>query len=76
MKILHLVFRATEAGGSTTLTTRVAIVSWIQGQIADLGNNGEILGQLASIIYSTSDRQRVDLWSGASISYIVEQIAG
>jgi nucleolar pre-ribosomal-associated protein 1 len=73
-KILHLLFRATQVGGSTMLITRSATISWIESQIAASDSHQMILVELTHAIYKSCDRERVDQWSGASIPFLVEQI--
>lgn len=74
-KILHLVYRATQAGGSTTLITRAGAVSWLQSQLPVLNQKEMPLGQaLAGAVYSSSDRERVDAWSGGTLGAVIEDI--
>ncbi|KAL1962897.1 hypothetical protein VTN77DRAFT_9075 [Rasamsonia byssochlamydoides] len=75
-KILHLVFRATQVGGGTTLTTRAAGISWVEGQMVGSDPHRAIMSELARAIYDSCDRERVDKWSGASIARLVERIGG
>ncbi|KKA16189.1 Ribosome biogenesis protein Urb1 [Rasamsonia emersonii CBS 393.64] len=73
-KILHLVFRATQVGGGSTLITRAAAISWVRGQMAGSDPHSAIMSELTRAIYDSSDHERVDKWSGASIPRLVEQI--
>ncbi|KAJ6037148.1 hypothetical protein N7540_001427 [Penicillium herquei] len=76
-KILHIVYRAAQVGGSTTLITRSAIISWIQVQAAeaDKGKETALLAALAQSLYETSDRERVDKWSAGTIERALKDIA-
>lgn len=71
-KILHLLFRATQVGGGTTLITRAAALSWIQSCVAKSDIYATLLKELAQAIYESSDGERVDSWSGHSITATVE----
>ncbi|KAI1976444.1 hypothetical protein LOZ51_006474 [Ophidiomyces ophidiicola] len=66
-KILHLIFRACETGGSTTLLTRAAVLSWIHVQSATSGNRQGLLQALASELYECCDKEWIDRWSGSSL---------
>ncbi|KAJ5966147.1 hypothetical protein N7481_012861 [Penicillium waksmanii] len=74
-KILHIIFRAAQVGGSTTLITRAAIISWIEVQIT-VANAKEaaLLSALARKLYEMSDRERVDAWSAGTIEQALKQI--
>ncbi|KAF5014197.1 hypothetical protein F66182_14898, partial [Fusarium sp. NRRL 66182] len=71
-KILHLLFRATQVGGGTTLITRAAALSWIQSCVANSDMYATLLKELAQAIYESSDGERVGSWSGHSISGTIE----
>ncbi|KAJ5107276.1 hypothetical protein N7456_003951 [Penicillium angulare] len=75
-KILHIIYRAAQVGGSTTLITRAAVMSWIQVQTAEVEKTKDIalLAALAQTLYDTSDRERVDAWSAGTIERALEQI--
>jgi nucleolar pre-ribosomal-associated protein 1 len=74
-KILHIVFRAAQVGGSTTLITRAAIISWIQVQITEANaKEAALLSTLARKLYEMSDRERVDAWSAGTIEQALKQI--
>ncbi|KAL1863330.1 hypothetical protein Plec18170_000164 [Paecilomyces lecythidis] len=75
-KILHIVYRATQVGGSTTLVTRAAIISWIQSQIAGLDNHDLTIKALVSAVHNTADHDRINRWSSAALPHVVEHIAG
>lgn len=76
-KILHVVYRAAQVGGSTTLITRTAIISWIQIQAAEADTqNATMLSALARVVYETSDHERVDSWSTGTIGRAVKEISG
>lgn len=74
-KILHLIYRSTQVGGSTTLVTRAAIISWIQSQIVVLNTkDASTITALAHAVYDSSEKERVDTWSGGALSQAVENI--
>lgn len=79
-KILHLIYRSAQVGGSATLVTRAAIISWIQGQIATLLDTNtrdtSTMTALAHAVYDSSEKERVDGWSGGGLMQVVENIAG
>lgn len=74
-KILHLLFRATQVGGATTLITRAAVMSWMESRIAASDSESALLANLARAVYNTSDKERVDAWSGHGVSRGVDRIA-
>ncbi|EFR00164.1 hypothetical protein MGYG_03169 [Nannizzia gypsea CBS 118893] len=67
-KILHLVYRVCEIGGSTTLITRAAALSWVQGQAAISDGHSSTLRALATELYRTSSSEWVDRWSGSALA--------
>lgn len=74
-KILHIIFRAAQVGGSTTLITRAAIISWIQVQITEAdAREAALLSALARTLYELSDHERVDAWGAGSIEQALEEI--
>ena len=77
-RILHVLYRSTQVGGSTTLVTRAAVVSWIQSQIVSVGNARDVstISALAEVVGKSSDHERVDKWSGGALMQAVENIAG
>ena len=76
-RILHLLYRSTQVGGSTTLVTRAAIVSWIQSQIVGMnGRDASTITALAQVVGQSSDQERVDKWSGGALQQTVQGIAG
>ncbi|KAK2766738.1 hypothetical protein FQN54_006052 [Arachnomyces sp. PD_36] len=70
-KILHLIVRASQIGGSTTLLTRVAAMSWLRSQAADSDSHESILRKLAKDMYDCCDQERVNKWSAGAMSKIV-----
>jgi len=74
-KILHLIFRACEVGGSTTLLTRSGVLSWIQSQVASTDPYGNILRRLADHIYNACDDVWIDRWSGKALPRVVARIS-
>ncbi|KAK2875018.1 hypothetical protein FQN49_001860 [Arthroderma sp. PD_2] len=75
-KILHLVYRVCEIGGSTTLLTRAAALSWVQGQIAVSDAHNSTLRALATELYKTSSHDWVDRWSGSALAQAVQATRG
>ena len=74
-KILHLLYRACEVRGSTTLLTRAGVMSWIQGEVSSLDSNKKILRPLANELYKECDTQWIDRWSGGALQYLHGQIS-
>ncbi|KLJ07129.1 hypothetical protein EMPG_17381 [Blastomyces silverae] len=72
--IVHLMFRACEVGGSTTLLTRNGAISWIQGQVSVHDSQSDILRAIASELYKKSDHEWIDKWSGSSLPQVVTHI--
>ncbi|KAI9928385.1 hypothetical protein ASPWEDRAFT_170615 [Aspergillus wentii DTO 134E9] len=76
-KILELMYRATQVGGSTTLITRAAAISWIQSQVAAVNDKeASTITAIARAVRQSSDQERVDKWSGGALTQAVENIAG
>lgn len=74
-KILHVVYRAAQVGGSTTLITRAAILDWILMQLLDAdAKEAAFLRALGQKIFDTCDRERVDAWSRGAVAGLVDQI--
>lgn len=73
-KILHIIYRATQVGGSTTLVTRAAIISWIQGQVVLNAKDASTITALAHAVYDSSDKERIDNWSGRAVLQSIEEI--
>src|SRR5436190_8938346 len=74
-KIVHIIFRACEVGGSTTLLTRSGVLSWIQSQVATADPHGNILRKLANYIYNTCDDVWINRWSGKALPRVVARIS-
>ncbi|OAL72769.1 hypothetical protein A7D00_2542 [Trichophyton violaceum] len=70
-KVLHLVYRVCEIGGSTTLITRAAALSWVQGQAAISDAHSSTLRALATELYRTSSSEWVNRWSGSALAAAV-----
>ncbi|EAQ88024.1 hypothetical protein CHGG_04643 [Chaetomium globosum CBS 148.51] len=69
-QVLRLLYRATRIeGGSTTLTTRFGIVSWLDARQAGCSDAGEavIYGALRRRVWETCDQDRVRAWSRGSL---------
>jgi nucleolar pre-ribosomal-associated protein 1 len=73
-KVIHLLYRASEVGGSTTLITRVGIISWIQAQIDVGDDNDVILRQVMRHLVDSCDRERVEKWGGKALVEAVKQM--
>ncbi|CAI7594052.1 unnamed protein product [Penicillium viridicatum] len=74
-KILHIVYRAAQVGGSTTLITRSGVISWIQIQAAEANpKEAAQLAALARALYEKCDRERVDSWSNGTLGRVVDEI--
>ncbi|KAJ5690013.1 hypothetical protein N7462_004405 [Penicillium macrosclerotiorum] len=75
-KILHILYRAAQVGGSTTLITRTAVISWIQVQVAEAdAKEIALLSALAQTMYERCDRERVDAWSTGTIEQALREIS-
>lgn len=67
-KILAVVARATWIdGGSTTLVTRSAVLSWLDSVIAMRKGETELLKALVERIWETCDHDRVKEWSAGEV---------
>ncbi|KAJ5527448.1 Nucleolar pre-ribosomal-associated protein 1 N-terminal [Penicillium frequentans] len=76
-KILHIIYRATQVGGSTTLITRAAVMSWIQVQTSEVESSGKQAGLLAALartLYETADRERIETWSAGTVERALKEI--
>lgn len=74
-QVLHLLYRAVQVQGGTTLITRAGIVSWIQGQLPGVtDNDASTLTAMAQSLYQSSDRDRADTWSGGAVQRAVDDI--
>lgn len=60
-KILQLVYRAVQVGGSMTLITRVGILSWLDVQLAIATDVG-VLEALKKALEEESRREEVQEW--------------
>ncbi|KAK2807477.1 hypothetical protein FQN51_003304 [Onygenales sp. PD_10] len=74
--ILHLMYRACEVDGSTTLLTRSGAISWVQSQLSAQDSQGGILRGLASEMYKKCDHEWIDKWSGSALPQVVTRISG
>lgn len=74
-KIQHLIYRASQVGGSTTLITRAAAISWIQCQMPNVNSKeASALAAIAQQLYNTCDQERIDRWSGGAMKGVVADI--
>ncbi|KAK3318537.1 ribosome 60S biogenesis N-terminal-domain-containing protein [Apodospora peruviana] len=77
IQLLKLLYRATGIkGGSTTLTTRFGIVSWLEAQVAWCqdrdGREARLYEALRRRVWETCDRERVGEWSRKGAVVVVE----
>lgn len=76
-KILHLLYRSTQVGGSTTLVTRAGVVSWIQTQLPVVNaKEAATFAAMADTLHLTADQDRVTKWSDGAVAQVIENIAG
>ncbi|GIK00006.1 hypothetical protein Aspvir_004019 [Aspergillus viridinutans] len=76
-KILHLLYRSTQVGGSTTLITRAGVVSWIQTQLPVVNTKeAATFAAMADTLRLTADQDRVTKWSGGAVAQVIEHVAG
>ncbi|KAL3475134.1 ribosome 60S biogenesis N-terminal-domain-containing protein [Aspergillus californicus] len=74
-QVLHILYRAVQVQGGTTLITRAGIVSWIQGQLPGVTDkDASTLTAMAQSLYQSSDRDRADTWSGGAVQRAVDDI--
>lgn len=73
-KILRVLWRATAVeGGSTTLITRLSILSWLQAQIrVESGNRG--LKVLVGRLLKTCDEEKLKAWSHRSVAEFLAEL--
>lgn len=69
-KIINLLYHCSFVGGSSTLITRYGLLSWVNimvkaghPAVSDVQN----LKRLAIQVYETSEKGRIDDWSGAAV---------
>jgi nucleolar pre-ribosomal-associated protein 1 len=66
-KIIQVVYRAIQAGGSMTLITRAGILSWIDIQLAvTRGQDTGVFQALKSAIEGSIDRMEAEAWKTRS----------
>lgn len=76
-KIVNLLFRCTYVGGSSTLLTRCGLLSWINSRLGTYSlsfSDRKLLSQLAMRAYETSDKERIDEWSGESFTAVLGRL--
>ncbi len=73
-KILRVLWRATAVeGGSTTLITRLSILSWLQAQMrTESGNRG--LRALMERLLRTCDEEKLKAWSHRSVDHFLAEL--
>ncbi len=76
-RVMQLLFRCTYVGGSTTLITRCGLLSWIDSRLtlkrANV-NEPDVLRLLASRVYETTDKERVDNWSKQTFVTVLDSV--
>ena len=65
-KILQVVFRAVQVGGSMTLITRAGVLSWLDVQVSSSTKDTGVLHALKSAIEGASDSAEVESWKTRS----------
>ena len=65
-KVLQIMYRAIQVGGSMTLITRVGILSWLDIQLTEVGSDAAVLLALKALVENSCDRQEVDGWKSRS----------
>lgn len=74
-QIQHILYRASQVGGSTTLITRAAAISWIQAQMPSASSKeASVLAAIAQQLYDSCDQERIDKWSGGAMKGVVRDI--
>ena len=62
-KVLQVVYRAVQVGGSMTLITRAGILSWLDLQLAVAkGLDTGVIQALKSAVDSSSDSAEIEAW--------------
>ncbi len=61
-KILQVVHRAVQVGGSMTLVTRVGVLSWLDNQSTAAGSDAGVLRALKTAVEDSGDREEVEEW--------------
>ena len=77
-RIVDLLHRCTFVGGSSTLITRCGLLSWIDFIVKagkPVVSNVQTLKHLALQVYDTSDKSRVDDWSGSAIVTLLDSLS-
>lgn len=73
-RILRLLYRATcLEGGSTTLVTRVGILSWLDAQRAacEVSDEAEVYAMLMKRVWETCDQAKVKAWSKGGVEKLL-----
>ena len=65
-KVLEVVYRAVQVGGSMTLITRAGILSWIDIQVLSDTKYTRVLQALKSALEGSSDPMEVEAWKTRS----------
>lgn len=72
-----LLYRCSYVGGSSTLITRCGLLSWIDSQVNvsnPLPPDIFALKDLAQQAYMTSEKGRVDEWSGGAVKALLDSL--
>ncbi|KAM5385010.1 hypothetical protein ACJA88_002857 [Fusarium oxysporum] len=73
-RLLRLLYRATcIEGGSTTLTTRFGILSWLDSQRAAVegGEEADVMVALMRRVWETCDQEKVKVWSKGGVEKLL-----
>ncbi|KAK2678112.1 hypothetical protein RAB80_006852 [Fusarium oxysporum f. sp. vasinfectum] len=73
-RLLRLLYRATcIEGGSTTLTTRFGILSWLDSQRAAFegGEEADVMVALMRRVWETCDQEKVKVWSKGGVEKLL-----
>ena len=76
-KLIGLLYRCSYVGGSSTLITRCGLLSWIDSQVnarTPLSSDVFALTNLAQRAYDTSEKDRVDEWSGGAVITLLNSL--
>lgn len=63
-RILELLFRASEVGGSQILATRAGVLTWLEAQKMMKGPNQAVVDALFHLIESRCDPKQLEDWKG------------
>lgn len=76
-KLIALLYRCTYVGGGSTLITRCGLLSWIDSRVNarnTLPSGVVALKNLAQRAHDTSEKGRVDEWSGGAVKALLDNL--